>query len=49
MSKRKETKEIFYKNVEEGNRIEEIEKKIRQAFEDMDGIILDENNKGYYE
>lgn len=48
MKNRKKAKEQYYKNVEEGNRMEEIEKKVREEFEELDGVILDENEKSYY-
>lgn len=49
MRKKQELKKKYYKNIEDGNKIEEIEKKIRGEFEEVDGIILDENNESYYE
>lgn len=49
MEKNQNLKEKYYKNIEDGNKIEEIEKKIRGEFEEFDGIILDENNESYYE
>ena len=48
MVKKLNLKEKFYKNIEDGNKIEEIEKRIREEFEAMDGIILDENDENYY-
>lgn len=49
MEKKQKLKDKYYKNIEDGNRMEDIEKKIREEFEEMDGIILDENDQSYYQ
>lgn len=49
MGKKQNLKKKYYKNIEDGNKIEEIEKKVREEFEEFDGVILDENNESYYQ
>lgn len=49
MGKKQNLREKYYKNIEEGHRMEEIEKRIREEFETIDGIILDENDESYYQ
>lgn len=49
MEKKQKLKDKYYKNIEDGNRMEDIEKKIREEFEEIDGIILDENDQSYYQ